>query len=162
MANMMSRRFSLDLVAFKFPRPLSRFTDHLNNTAVEIKVMGFRLFAVLLVMVSILLVACGGESTASFSDPAISRGQRVFKRDCVTCHSTKPGVNLVGPSMAGIASRAGNREEGMDSRGYIQLSITKPSEYIVDGFVDQMPATFGSSLSDEELDNVIAYLLTLE
>jgi hypothetical protein len=64
--------------------------------------------------------------------------------------------------MDGIASRAGTREEGLDSRGYLQHSIIKPSEYVVDGFVDQMPATFGSSLSDEELENVIAYLLTLE
>jgi len=122
---------------------------------------GFRLFAVLLVFIGMLLVACGGE-TPTLSDPALIRGERVFKRDCATCHSTKSGVNLVGPSMAGIASRAGTREEGMDSRGYIQLSIIKPSEYVVDGFVDQMPTTFGSSLTEEELENVIAYLMTLE
>jgi cytochrome c2 len=122
---------------------------------------GFRLFAVLLVFIGMLLVACGG-GTPTFSDPALIRGERVFKRDCATCHSTKPGANLVGPSLDGIASRAGTREEGMDSRGYIQLSIIKPSEFVVDGFVDQMPATFGSSLSDEELENVIAYLMTLE
>lgn len=123
--------------------------------------MGFRMFAALLVFIAMLLVACGGE-TPTLSDPALIRGQRVFKRDCATCHSTKPGVNLVGPSMDGIASRAGTREEGMDSKGYLQLSIIKPSEYVVDGFVDQMPATFGSSLTEEELENVIAYLLTLE
>jgi cytochrome c2 len=122
---------------------------------------GFRLFAGLLVFIGMLLVACG-EGTPTLSDPALIRGERVFKRDCATCHSTKPGVNLVGPSLDGIASRAGTREEGMDSRGYIQLSIIKPSEYVVDGFVDQMPTTFGSSLTEEELENVIAYLLTLE
>jgi len=122
---------------------------------------GFRLFAGLLVFIGMLLVACG-EGTPTLSDPALIRGERVFKRDCATCHSTKPGVNLVGPSLDGIASRAGTREEGMDSRGYIQLSIIKPSEYVVDGFVDQMPTTSGSSLTEEELENVIAYLLTLE
>jgi len=123
--------------------------------------MDFRMFAALLVFIAMLLVACGGE-TPTLSDPALIRGQRVFIRECATCHSTKPGVNLVGPSLDGIASSAGTREEGMDSRGYIQLSIIKPSEYVIDGFVDQMPATFGSTLTEEELENVIAYLLTLE
>jgi hypothetical protein len=74
----------------------------------------------------------------------------------------KPDEVLVGPSLAGIASRAATRIEGMNSREYIQISIIKPSEYVVDGFVDQMPTSFGKSLSEDELDGLITYLLSLE
>ncbi|MFN2187306.1 MAG: c-type cytochrome [Candidatus Promineifilaceae bacterium] len=122
----------------------------------------FRLFAVLLFLIGMLLASCGGGASPEFSDPVFQRGQRIFKRECTACHSTKPGVNIVGPSLDGIASRAGTRVDGLDSRAYIYRSITKPSDYVVDGFVDQMPTTFRSSLTDEELDDLINFLLTLE
>jgi nitric oxide reductase subunit C len=112
----------------------------------------------------ILLGAGAGNSrpTEIPADPVVAEGQRVFKQNCSTCHSTKPGTIIVGPSLAGIATRAHNRVEGWDSHEYIQTSIIKPSAYVVDGFTDLMPSNFGKSLSGEELEAVIAYLLTLE
>ena len=112
----------------------------------------------------ILLSACAGNGQpADFpADPVVAEGQRIFKQNCSTCHSTKPGTIIVGPSLAGIATRAHTRVEGWDGREYIQTSIIKPSAYVVDGFTDLMPSNFGKSLSGEELDALITYLLTLE
>ncbi len=112
----------------------------------------------------ILFVACAGndESAASSADLVVAEGQRIFNQNCSTCHSTKPDSIIVGPSLAGIATRAHTRVEGWDGREYIQTSILKPSVYVVDGFTDLMPSNFGKSLSGEELDALIAYLLTLK
>lgn len=112
----------------------------------------------------ILLGACAGNGKpADFSaDPVVTEGQRIFKQNCSTCHSTKPGTIIVGPSLAGIANHAHNRVEGWDGREYIQSSIIKPSAYVVDGFTDLMPSNFGKSFSGEELEALVAYLLTLE
>jgi mono/diheme cytochrome c family protein len=124
--------------------------------------MAIRLIQIALMCSFLLLVGCGGSSSSSFADPALVQGERVFKRECSICHSLKSGETLVGPSLAGIATRAATRSEGLDSREYIQLSIIKPSELVVDGFVDQMPSGFGKSLSEDELNGIISYLLTLE
>ena len=69
---------------------------------------------------------------------------------------------MVGPSLSGIVDRAANRIEGLSAREYILLSIMEPGEYVVDGFVDQMPTNFENSLSGEEIDGVIAYLMSLQ
>ena len=51
--------------------------------------------------------------------------------------------------------------EGIDGREYLLMSITRPGAYIVDGFTDVMPSNFGKSLGEEQLDALVAYLLTL-
>jgi hypothetical protein len=68
---------------------------------------------------------------------------------------------IVGPSLSGVASRAASRMEGVDGREYLLLSIIKPSAYVVDGFTNVMPSNFGKSLDGEQLDALVAYLLTL-
>lgn len=69
-----------------------------------------------LMLVSLALAACGGKPTP-VGDPAA--GEALFNQrtidsapGCITCHSPQPGEVIVGPSQAGIASRAGERVEG--------------------------------------------------
>ncbi len=50
----------------------------------------------------------GGSPSAASSDP-VAQGEALFGSSppgCFTCHSTTKGVNIVGPSLAGIASKA--------------------------------------------------------
>lgn len=112
----------------------------------------------------LVLSACGdnGDLGESPTDPLAAEGQRLFKQNCATCHSVEPDSVIVGPSLAGIASRAEQRMEAVDGREYILLSIMKPSEYVVEGFSDLMPSNFGKSLSGEQLDALVVYLLTLQ
>lgn len=119
---------------------------------------------------TVLLVVsgCGGASEPSLptatpiADPLIAEGALQFQRNCGSCHALDPDTVVVGPSMAGIATRAESREEGLSAREYLITSVLKPSAYVVEGFEDLMPTNFGKSLSGEELDAIVAFMLTLE
>jgi len=95
--------------------------------------------------------------------PLQTRGQAVFSATCSRCHSTIEDSVVVGPSMAGIASRAGERIPGMDARAYITQSILEPDAYIVEGFSGNlMPKNLSEELEEEDIEALVAYLLTLE
>lgn len=82
---------------------------------------------------------------------------------CVACHSLEPDKKIVGPSQAGVATRAATRKPGYSAELYLYESITRPSAYLVEGFDDGiMPKTFKDSLPPQDLANVIAFLLTLK
>ena len=87
--------------------------------------------------------AAGGDASA---------GEQAFGANgCSTCHSTG-GNTIVGPGLASIGSRG--------DADYILESIKDPGAVIVDGFANLMPTSF-ASLPEEDLDNLVAYLLTL-
>ena len=117
----------------------------------------------------LLLAACAGSAdpmptsppTATLS-PEAARGKTVFSQSCGSCHSTIPETVIVGPSLAGIATRAETRKPGQDGRTYLYTAILKPDDFLVEGYENLMPATFGKQLTGEELDAVVAYLMTLE
>ncbi len=94
---------------------------------------------------------------------------------CTACHSLQPGVQLAGPSLAGIATRAaqtiadpGYRGAATDAEGYIRESITQPSAHVVPGpmfsaeGVSFMPTTYPDSLTGEQIDQLVAYLGSLK
>lgn len=108
------------------------------------------------------LAGCGGGQSA-----AIEAGQTVYNTGgasqipCSTCH-TLDGTPLVGPSFQGIAERAATRVEGQSAEQYLRQSITQPSAYLADGSSDTMPKIYGETLSEEDIDNLIAFLMSLE
>ncbi len=81
------------------------------------------------------------------------------KYGCVVCHR-EGAANGVAPSWVGIAERAATRRPPLTAAAYIYESITHPSAFIVPGYNDLMPKDFGTRLSDQELGDIIAYLLT--
>lgn len=115
---------------------------------------------------------------AASGDNPIALGERVFRSAvpaCTACHSTAPGVNLAGPSLAGLVGRAsallasgGYKGKATDVEGYIRESITSPSAHIVPGAMYSangqsfMPDTFGKSLSQEQITQLVAYLSSLK
>lgn len=50
----------------------------------------------------------------------------------------------------------------MDAREYLESSVNNPSGYLVEGYNDLMPPTLAKALSQEEVDAIVAYLLTLQ
>lgn len=113
-----------------------------------------------------LLIACSGtpfgQPATPTVDPVVLRGKKVFSQHCGSCHATVPDTVIVGPSLAGLVTRAESRVEGLDAKQYINQSITNPNAYLVSGFKDLMPTTFAKKLTGEELDDLMSYLLTLE
>ena len=88
-------------------------------------------------------------------------GETVFGvAGCSGCHST--GSNqIVGPGLSGMGATAETRVDGQTADEYLTTAIVSPNEFIVDGFSGIMPATFGDSLSEQEIADVVAYLVSL-
>jgi cytochrome c551/c552 len=135
-----------------------------------------RLLLVLLLIVVLSLVACGGESAPAGDQGEVAgagdaaAGRRLFDQNligtqagCMTCHSLEPGVNMVGPSLANIGADAGSRVPGVSAEEYLQEAITMPDAHIVEGFSPGiMPAALAEELSAQDVDNLVAFLLTLQ
>lgn len=99
-------------------------------------------------------------------------GKNLFTaQGCAACHSLKPDEKIVGPSLAGIATRSSERIKASDYKGqattgeqYIRESIVQTSAYIVPTYSDGlMPKDYGTAKLDAQgLADLIAYLLTLK
>lgn len=94
--------------------------------------------------------------------PQASLGKQLFAPNCGSCHSTSPDTVIVGPSLAGVAGRTVSRVASQDAATYLMTSILQPGAFVVPGFDKLMPENFGKKLTGEEIDAIVAYLLTLE
>lgn len=88
---------------------------------------------------------------------------------CSLCHSvTENELRLIGPGLWNVAVRAETRVEGQAAYDYIHTSIVAPNDYIVPADAGGpyppglMPQNYTEVLTAQELENVIAYLYTLQ
>lgn len=97
-------------------------------------------------------------------------GEQLFKtrfletsgRHCGYCHNLGESES-VRISLMNIASRAGERVAGMSAEEYIRQSILDPRAYLVEGQPPEgMPLIYGEILSEEDVNNLVAYLMTLK
>jgi nitric oxide reductase subunit C len=119
----------------------------------------------------------GARPTTAADDP-IALGESVFRSAnpaCVACHSISPGVNLAGPSLAGVSGRTeallaspDYTGQAKDVKGYLRESVIEPSAHRVPGqmysanAVSFMPSNYGKDLKPEQLDALVAYLASLK
>ena len=120
----------------------------------------------------------GGAPPKAASDDPIAIGEALFRQappGCNACHSTAAGVNLVGPTLAGIATTAASRVaaadytgKASDAAGYIRESIVQPNASLVPGTnysangQSFMPPGFDQTLEPAQVDALVAYLMTLK
>jgi cytochrome c len=104
----------------------------------------------------------GAPVAAVKGDPA--RGKNIFaSAGCAGCHDVNTGATLVGPTMKGIALRAGTRKPPMNAVDYLHESVTKPNAFVVKGFTaGVMVQNYGQTLKSNQVDDLVAYLLTLK
>jgi len=108
------------------------------------------------------------DETAAAGDPV--NGEALFKQPmiaglpgCVTCHSLQPGTRLVGPSMANAATVAASAVEGMSAEAYLREAIVEPNARVTEGFPPGlMFQDYGEKLSAQQLDDLVAFLMTQE
>jgi mono/diheme cytochrome c family protein len=113
----------------------------------------------------VVVTACSTINAAPEAtlSPLEIRGRGVFDAVCSRCHGRSGDTVVVGPSLAGVATRAGSRIEGMDAETYIRDSIQNPGAYTVEGFPEGvMPEMLKDELTPEQFDAVVAFLLTLD
>jgi len=138
----------------------------------------FTIFFILILVLSMALVACGGDDAggAAEAEPAAggsaARGEELYHQTtigsasapgCVTCHSTDEGVTLVGPSHAGIGTRAATEAPGMSAADFLEQSIREPDAVVTEGFSPGvMYQNYDTDLTDQQIDDLVAYLLTLK
>ncbi|MCB9708384.1 MAG: cytochrome c oxidase subunit II [Myxococcales bacterium] len=82
---------------------------------------------------------------------------------CITCHSNKPGVQLVGPNFVGLWSKTETLESGdtvVVDENYIRESILDPNKKRVKGFTGIVMPPF--VLDDARVDAIIAYIKSLK
>jgi cytochrome c2 len=122
-----------------------------------------------ILLLALTLTACGGGgATSDVGD--VKAGEALFNEaiivdqpGCNTCHSLTPDTVVVGPSLAGIGTRAETRISGMSAEDYLRESILHPDNYVVEGFTaGVMVQVWEKTLTPEQVDNVIAYLLTIK
>lgn len=118
----------------------------------------------------------GARPTEPGSDPR-ALGENIFRSAtpaCNACHSTAPGADMAGPTLSGLVQRAEQviasdeyQGSATDVEGFIYESIVEPSAYLTPGAmysaggVSFMPTNYGESLSEEELQQLVAYLASL-
>lgn len=118
----------------------------------------------------------GGVAGPASSNP-VALGEALFRRSppaCFSCHSLSEGVVLVGPTLAGIGTRAATLVTTQEYKGaarspeeYIRESIVSPHAYVVPGptfsagGLSIMPP-LATILKPEEIEQLVAYLATFK
>ena len=107
-----------------------------------------------------------GDTASAAATGNATNGEALFKQSvigqnpgCATCHSLD-GSQLVGPSLQGIATRAGTRVQGQSAEQYIHTSMVDPDAFVVEGFTKGVMPSFKDALNDQQLNDLIAFLMT--
>jgi nitric oxide reductase subunit C len=145
------------------------------------------LLLAVLAMATVLAACGGGSEPAAPVAPApatttggnAANGQALFSQSvlagnagCTTCHSLEPAKALVGPSMAGIGARAAATVPGQSAEEYLRQSIVDTNAFLANGCnasdpeaqcaAGIMPQDWPQKLSAQEIEDLVAYLLTLK
>lgn len=115
----------------------------------------------------------GTDITKQLPVGDVTRGEAVAnKMVCTACHISAPTgpAWMASGTEPGIGTRAETRFTQADYHGnakspeqYLFESIVQPGTYVVPNFPDNlMPPTYGSQLTDQDLADLIAYLLSLK
>ena len=108
------------------------------------------------------------HSGAMAADANLNAGQEIYQAQCSACHSNQPGVNGIGPSLAGVAGRKAGSLPGFhytpaiggsgltwDAKTFIQF-LADPAKLV--------PGTAMTVMVPDETGraNLFAYLATLK
>jgi cytochrome c len=115
------------------------------------------------ILATTMLVLGGGIGAARAAD-----GADVFNNNCAVCHSTDPGTNKLGPSLAGIVGRkSGSLDDYSYSPAMAKLGVTWDKatldKYISDpqGMVSGTKMIYPGVKDADDRKALIDYLATL-
>jgi cytochrome c oxidase subunit 2 len=94
-------------------------------------------------------------------------GKALFASNgCGSCHKLADagGTGTIGPDLDKLAADAAKygKQKSQTPEQYVTTSIKDPSAFVVPGFPNGvMPATFGQSLTPDQLNTLVKYLLSV-
>jgi cytochrome c len=115
---------------------------------------------------AVAALALGSSTCLAAGDAAA--GHQVFASRCSVCHATEPGVNKIGPSLAGVFGRKSGTEAGFDYSPALKAAAINWDEKTLDQFIQNPGAdVHGTKMivsvpGNDDRQNVIAYLKTLK
>ncbi|MEF3273999.1 MAG: c-type cytochrome [Chloroflexus sp.] len=83
---------------------------------------------------------------------------------CLGCHSLDPAASTaLGPSLAGIGTRAASNNEGLSAAEWLRREIVDPDAVLTPGYpAGLMPRTYGVDLRSTQIEALVAYLMELK
>ena len=119
--------------------------------------------AVALAAIAALLLG----SVPGLADGDAAAGKQAFTTTCGACHSTEPGVNKIGPSLAGIDGSKSGTVAGYNFSPALKAANITWDEQTLDKFLENPSAdVHGTKMvisvpNAEHRRDIIAYLKTL-
>src|SRR5262249_33507938 len=104
----------------------------------------------------------------AFAGEDVSAGQEIYQTQCSPCHSNQPGVNGIGPSLAGVAGRKAGSLPGFHFTPALQGSgLTWTAATFIQFLTDRRKLVRGRAMTVMLPDatgraNLFAYLATLK
>jgi cytochrome c len=119
---------------------------------------------------SIMLATAGTFSVplTAYAQGDAAAGKEIFTTTCSACHSTEPGVNMFGPSLAGVVGSKSGTVPGYSFSPALKAANITWDEQTLDKFLKnpsgdvhgtKMPISVPNA---EDRHNIIAYLKTLK
>jgi len=108
-----------------------------------------------------------GVETARLAaiDTPEARGEQLYQtQGCIGCHSLDETI-VVGPSWLNLYGRQEQLDDGTSviaDEDYVRHSILYPGDQIIKGFQNLMPANYGEILSDNDIEDLIAFIKTIK
>jgi cytochrome c len=118
--------------------------------------------------VTYAIAALALGSSTGFAAGDAAAGQQAFASRCSICHATEPGVNKIGPSLAGVFGRKSGSEAGFDYSPALKAAAITWDEKTLDQFIQNPGAdVHGTKMvvsvpGNDDRQNVIAYLKSLK
>lgn len=115
-----------------------------------------------------LLAACGAAGPGD-----AARGQQLFMGEvepfgenlptCTSCHPVEAGTpGDIGTNLSNIGNRAAVEVPGQAADEYLRLAIVEPDAYLAGGYQEGIHyREYGAALSGQQINDLIAYMLTL-
>ncbi len=128
-----------------------------------------RIRAMLWLLGLTVLIGCGGATPRGDA----ARGRQLFEGDlamaggdaapCIGCHSVTPGEPpSIGPNLSNVGNRAATTVADQSAGDYLRASIVEPDAYLAAGFQEGIhPRTYGRLLTNDQISDLVAYMLTL-
>jgi cytochrome c2 len=119
-----------------------------------------------LCLAAILIAIASSRPAVAAED--VGAGQEIYQTQCSPCHSNQPGVNGIGPSLAGVAGRKAGSLPGFHFTPALQGSgLTWSADNFIQFLADPSKLVPGTAMTVMVPDatgraNLFAYLATLK